>query len=207
MCAPEILKIASNGQWSLEKSSDKSARVKVSTEDKKPLKAKLLSEKQLAGRKLKATGAKIEAVRQLKEKNPDVDWDEKLASSLEELQTLLKAYINNPNVPKGSCDCGAHATNSSMHSDWCDGLKGPAKPPRPALERAKARFDKEVKLEHIKYDYDGGHAYSYIDHPAASIKFDNSDDEAEFEDHKNNWLYNHDDVPECEQGGACGCNP
>jgi hypothetical protein len=52
------------------------------------------------------------------------------AAKLEELKksnevTFNKAYINAPQIPKGSCDCGAHSTGSHMHSDWCSGLKPP----------------------------------------------------------------------------------
>lgn len=38
-------------------------------------------------------------------------------------ESLNKAYVINPNVPKGTCDCGAHKTGSHAHSDWCSGLK------------------------------------------------------------------------------------
>ncbi len=92
----EFLKVASNGQWSLEKAKLK--LVKPTSEPEKPvapLKAKMLARDQPQGKKLEVQGAKIEAIRQLKSKNPNVDWDEMLAASLKEIQNLLKTYVNN----------------------------------------------------------------------------------------------------------------
>src|ERR1035437_5443222 len=104
--AEEFLKIASNGQWSLGKSSK--PKLDAVPVEEVPFKAKLLSEKQPEGHKLKVAGAKIEALRQLKAKNPNVDWSKKLASSLREIQTLLKAtWEEAPHIKPKDCTCGA----------------------------------------------------------------------------------------------------
>lgn len=49
-------------------------------------------------------------------------------------------------------------------------------------------------LKYIKYDWDGGHSYSYIDHPIV----DECDEIHELQDKLNEWLYSHDECPPCE---------
>jgi hypothetical protein len=71
------------------------------------------------------------------------------------------------------------------------------------------RFDAEVNKSHIKYDWDGGHCYSYISHPLVENNFD---DDAE--QYANDWLYENDECPPCAihlykdgtVGSGCGCH-
>ncbi|CAB4125674.1 hypothetical protein UFOVP53_197 [uncultured Caudovirales phage] len=70
----------------------------------------------------------------------------------------------------------------------------------------------EVKsVDDIKYDWDGGHAYSYIGGKTGDVittgesvlsreEFDELDSIA------HTWLYDSDDCPPCLFNGECGCN-
>jgi hypothetical protein len=78
-----------------------------------------------------------------------------------------------------------------------------------SLQEFKDKFDKEVNTSHIKYDHDGGHSYSYIDHPIMEFINDSSVKENqmnELEEYAYNWLYSHDECPPCILDGGCGCN-
>lgn len=79
------------------------------------------------------------------------------------------------------------------------------------------QFYAEVNESHIKYDWDGGHAYSYIDHPLMDQLYDTSfhmsyEDSSFCEEKSLNWLYDNDDCPPCELHiidnqvcSPCGC--
>ena len=64
--------------------------------------------------------------------------------------------------------------------------------------------------EFIKYDWDGGHCYSYIDHPT----MDKLDEEDDLQELLNTWLYENDECPPCaihinKDGSirsSCGCH-
>lgn len=76
------------------------------------------------------------------------------------------------------------------------------------VDQKYEEVSKLLTTDHIKYDWDAGHCYSYIDHPV----YDFDDDIALDACHK--WLYENDDCPPCaihvnEDGtgsSGCGCH-
>ncbi|MHA2066368.1 MAG: hypothetical protein ACXABY_18510 [Candidatus Thorarchaeota archaeon] len=76
------------------------------------------------------------------------------------------------------------------------------------------RFQDEVEPDHIKWDHDAGHAYSYIDHPVMRL-IDYLDDEWLL-DQTSEWLYENDyhNKPPCcihiysngRTASRCGCH-
>lgn len=76
------------------------------------------------------------------------------------------------------------------------------------LQEFKAKFDAEIHTGHIKYDWDSGHSYSYIDHPIiADAEEQLNDEEADdFRCYTDTWLYDNDQCPPCFPRGECGCN-
>jgi hypothetical protein len=81
------------------------------------------------------------------------------------------------------------------------------------LSLLKQQFSEQVTTDSIKYDWDGGHSYSYIDHPLMSVEFTNQDDQDEWELFTNDWLYENDNCPPCQleifEGrvcSMCGCH-
>src|ERR1035437_6412144 len=161
--AQEFFKVASNGQWSLGKNSV--PKPKDTSGKESPMKAKLFSLKEKAGQKLQAQGAKIEAIRQLKAKNPKVDWDEKLAASLREIQTLLKAtWEEAPHIKPKDCTCGA--TGTKHHYSCVD------KNPHPQNRNApiKLKSGGEVIPHGIGIDADGHvHHDNYTDRKSTRL--------------------------------------
>ena len=92
------------------------------------------------------------------------------------------------------------------------------------LKVFEQRFKNEVTTDHIKYDWDASHCYSYIEHPVMS-EWDDlimrvaGDDYNYwydmFADFTNEWLYSHDECPPCaiyinhttkEVASGCGCH-
>ena len=76
------------------------------------------------------------------------------------------------------------------------------------------RFASSVRIEHIKYSWDAGHAYSFINHPL----MDELDDMDELDSDmcrifSNDWLYENDSCPPCKiyivdgvVRSICGCH-
>lgn len=88
-----------------------------------------------------------------------------------------------------------------------------------SLDDWKREFDTHITTHFIKYDWDAGHCYSYIDHPLMKeleLLFE-EDQELMDEgyDYSNSWLYENDDCPPCaihinhttkEVSSGCGCH-
>ena len=76
------------------------------------------------------------------------------------------------------------------------------------LDELKQEFDLSVDVSHIKYDWDAGHSYSYIDHTVMTKALNELDsaEHDEFTDHANNWLYENDECPPCRPSSECQCN-
>lgn len=81
----------------------------------------------------------------------------------------------------------------------------------------KQMFTDQIDTSHIKYDRDGGHTYSYIEHPLMTMMYEQFSDEEvdELEDFTNDWLYDNDECPPCgigidhenkQIGSGCGCH-
>lgn len=77
----------------------------------------------------------------------------------------------------------------------------------------KQEFISTVCKDNIKYDWDGGHAYSYLDHPLIDIEFEDEDEDNEWMDFTNEWLYENDELPPCQISvwngvveSSCGCH-
>ena len=78
------------------------------------------------------------------------------------------------------------------------------------LMKVKNFIKDPASVKYIKWDWDAGHAYSYIDHPVASI------DDMTCEVLLDNWLYeNESDQPPCaihvdhstqKVSSSCGCH-
>ena len=63
------------------------------------------------------------------------------------------------------------------------------------LAELKAKFDLEVNESCIKYDWDAGWCYSYIEHPLMEVQVDGTEEQAiEWEQYTYDWLYTHDEV-------------
>lgn len=78
------------------------------------------------------------------------------------------------------------------------------------------QFKDQVNTTHIKYDRDGGHSYSYIEHPLMD-DLDNGtlsvNDTLLCQEHSDEWLYENDNCPPCELeikdgkvSSGCGCH-
>jgi len=74
-------------------------------------------------------------------------------------------------------------------------------------QRLLDKFLKEATYECIKYDWDCGHCYSYIDHPVYDKLSEMIDDCVDLElrgqlealqEQCNEWLYSNDDCPPCQ---------
>lgn len=92
----------------------------------------------------------------------------------------------------------------------------------PTVESFKAEFLSRVNTSHIKYDRDGGHSYSYIEHPLMDLLeevwAEVDEDKSMYEevvDFTNYWLSENDDMPVCdihvdhlkkEISSGCGCH-
>ena len=82
------------------------------------------------------------------------------------------------------------------------------------LSDLKQDFMTQVNSSHVKYGWDCGHSYSYIDHSLGDIVFDNNDDQNEWDDFTNEWLSEQsDDLPSCQIDinngkveSMCGCH-
>lgn len=79
------------------------------------------------------------------------------------------------------------------------------------------QFFAEVNESHICYDWDAGHAYSYIEHPLMDNLFEadslTDEDSTLCEEIAFSWLYDNDDCPPCELHiianqvcSPCGCH-
>ena len=70
----------------------------------------------------------------------------------------------------------------------------------------RQQFRDQVKFEHIKYDWDAGHAYSYIQHPLMDelIELEFSDNAPEWIGdlicETDVWLSDNEELPLCEPG-------
>jgi hypothetical protein len=96
------------------------------------------------------------------------------------------------------------------------------------IKKLLKEFDKTFNSTHISYDWDGGHAYSCCDHPLYlkmlelcegapddTSKIDERVLTDMVEDHVNEALSEHEDMPPCaiwvnedgtsQHGGCCGC--
>lgn len=83
------------------------------------------------------------------------------------------------------------------------------------LSDLKEEFGRCVNTTHIKYSWDAGHAYSYIDHPIMDVNVDHltQDERDQWEEFTNEWLYANDECPPCQidvkdgkVGSGCGCH-
>ncbi len=81
------------------------------------------------------------------------------------------------------------------------------------LSDLKQMFIDQVTTNHIKYDWDGGHCYSYIDHPLMNQDFDDQDQQDAWDEFTNEWLYENDNCPPCQISitngvvkSSCGCH-
>ena len=84
----------------------------------------------------------------------------------------------------------------------------------------KQEFKEKVNTSHIEYDWDGGHSYSYINHPIMNEgdEYDgvwSKEDYMEWEEFTNGWLSDNDDRPPCDiyidhktktVHSGCGCH-
>jgi len=79
------------------------------------------------------------------------------------------------------------------------------------LMRVKRFITDPNSVKYIKYDWDGGHAYSYIDHPI----MDGIEEYESLEQVMYKWLYDNDQCPPCaiyvdltnhEVSSGCGCH-
>ncbi len=77
------------------------------------------------------------------------------------------------------------------------------------------QFFSQVNTSHIKYGWDAGHAYSYIEHPLMDELHASIDDVDSWvcEDKAHDWLYDNDECPPCELHvidnqvvSPCGCH-
>lgn len=99
---------------------------------------KQLSEETLEGKKLKAAGAKIAAVKELQQKRPDVDWD----------QALMFKAEDEPKLPKRHKSGVGKAIGGSIyvHKKYADQVV-----PAERLKAAKDALPKDHKYTVIKY--------------------------------------------------------
>lgn len=73
------------------------------------------------------------------------------------------------------------------------------------IANMKRQFDLTVTTDDIKYDHDAGHAYSYIDHEwIDKVNRLPPHLEDELMEYAYDWMYAHDDLPECEPRCECG---
>jgi hypothetical protein len=77
----------------------------------------------------------------------------------------------------------------------------------------KQKFMDQVNVSHIKYDWDGGHCYSYIEHPLMNVEWEEEGEQDEWDDFTHSWLYENDECPPCQisivdgvVGSGCGCH-
>lgn len=70
------------------------------------------------------------------------------------------------------------------------------------------KFLETANKSHIKYGWDCGHSYSYLDHPIFAEAKAGLTEEAyyEFMDKCEEWLHDNDECPPCFPGGECDCN-
>lgn len=81
------------------------------------------------------------------------------------------------------------------------------------LSDLRQMFRDQVEVSDIKYDWDSGHCYSYIDHPLVNQEFSNQEDQDDWDDFCSEWLYSNDECPPCQisvennvVSSGCGCH-
>lgn len=66
-----------------------------------------------------------------------------------------------------------------------------------SLQTLKDMFDKVVSVEHITYEWDGGHCYSSIEHPLMEVaehELESEDERDQWYDYTNSWLSEHEEA-------------
>ena len=154
------------------------------------------------------------------QKNSEAKQEELRKSEFVQLEKAVWEHA--PHIAPQGCKCSGASRGDDMHHYSCvDANPKPAVTASqnidikhdmsPKLKDAIDKFNKNVNVGHIKWDHDGGHAYSYVDHDHADSRNHGLDerDSNRFEDAVNWWLYenDHHNAIDCVKGGSCGCNP